>query len=74
MSVYGDVHLVPATPRGTAGPRAGARRGTGGRAGRALWSRLDELPDDDAVLSAFRTVVDAADVPVERAERQVTLG
>ncbi|MGC5168817.1 aminoglycoside phosphotransferase family protein [Luteimicrobium sp. DT211] len=41
--------------------------------GRVLWSRLDELPDAAAVRRAFRTVVDAADVPVERAESWVVL-
>jgi len=41
--------------------------------GRVLWSRLDELPDDAAVRRAFRTVVDAAEVPAERAASWVVL-
>jgi len=41
--------------------------------GRVLWSRLDELPDDAAVRHAFRTVVDAAEVPAERAASWVVL-
>jgi len=41
--------------------------------GRVLWSRLDELPDDEAVRRAFRTVVDAAEVPVERAATWVVV-
>ena len=41
--------------------------------GRVLWSRLDELPDDAAVRRAFRSVVDAAEVPAERAVSWVVL-
>ncbi|MFC8732505.1 aminoglycoside phosphotransferase family protein [Luteimicrobium sp. NPDC057192] len=41
--------------------------------GRVLWSRLDELPSDDEVSRAFRTVVDAAEVPADRAASWVVL-
>lgn len=41
--------------------------------GRALWTRLDELPGDRDVHSAFGAFVDAASVPAERARSWVVV-